>query len=306
MPWQTEKGVLTARHSILAQTMDRRFMQFGELLEAWSLVRREFAWVRVGVYSVLCLALVLLAPFGTGSEPWPWRLTYWFVMIGLLDLVLLPLASKAVLQTAWLQRAPYGLGLALLPWLLAIPMTILVIAFDVLFERVICSIPPSVAGPYYSDLANACLTPSGGHIIQLYGYVLAISVLAGGLIFLGTGGLTALGAQTKAAVRPGLRFFSRLPAHLGTDIRYFQTEDHYLRVVTAKGEAMILMSMRDAIAELEGVNGLQVHRSWWLALEHVAQIARDGRKTVAVMVDGIRVPVSDTHRTALKEMSETE
>jgi LytTr DNA-binding domain len=71
------------------------------------------------------------------------------------------------------------------------------------------------------------------------------------------------------AVRPdvgggGPPLLSRLPRALGSNILCLQMEDHYVRVHTPAGSELILMTLREAITELGGLEGLRVHRSWWV------------------------------------------
>ena len=50
------------------------------------------------------------------------------------------------------------------------------------------------------------------------------------------------------------RLHERLPAKLrGADIRAVEAQDHYLKVHTDRGEALILLRLADAIVELEGI-----------------------------------------------------
>lgn len=276
-------------------------MLFGELLGNWSRIRSRLGRIRALSYFGLAIALVLIAPFGTVEDPWPWRLAYWMLIIGLFDLLLIPLALAGVRRVSWIQDLPYTVGMVLMPLVLAVPMTALVIAIDQGFAGLICGQPSLLSGPSGAELARACDSFNQVSTLEMYGNVLAICVLAGGLLFLITGGFKAFDQQVTPAQLPGLRFLSRLPVHIGTEISYLQMQDHYLRVVTRRGEAMILMPMRDAIAELEGVEGLQVHRSWWVALGDVVQVGRDGRKTLAIMKDGTRIPVSETFKARLRE-----
>jgi hypothetical protein len=88
------------------------------------------------------------------------------------------------------------------------------------------------------------------------------------------------------------RLFARLPGRLGTEILCLQMEDHYVRVHTALGQEMILMRMRDAIAELDGLEGLQVHRSWWVARAAVQSWTRDGKTLTLVLRSGQEAPVA--------------
>jgi len=78
-------------------------------------------------------------------------------------------------------------------------------------------------------------------------------------------------------------------------------EDHYLRIHTALGSDLILLRLRDAIAELGPVHGRQVHRSWWVADGAVASVERSAGKSTLVLRNGLNVPVSKTFRDQVKE-----
>jgi hypothetical protein len=107
-------------------------------------------------------------------------------------------------------------------------------------------------------------------------------------------------AQVAAAAPP--KFLERLPVRLrGAEIWAVEAEDHYLRLHTSKGQDLILMRLADAVAELEGVEGAQVHRSWWVARDAIADARRgDGRATLKLK-DGAEVPVSRTYARLLRE-----
>ena len=56
----------------------------------------------------------------------------------------------------------------------------------------------------------------------------------------------------------------------------------------------VLMRLTDAIREIEGIEGLQTHRSHWVAEKHLCAIGKNGSKWHAVMSDDRHVPVSQT------------
>ena len=78
-------------------------------------------------------------------------------------------------------------------------------------------------------------------------------------------------------------------------------EDHYLRVHTSAGETMILMRLADAIRELAGIDGLQVHRSWWVARQGLADATRTDGKLLLKLKSGAEAPVSRTYIKAVKD-----
>lgn len=91
---------------------------------------------------------------------------------------------------------------------------------------------------------------------------------------------------------------SRLPPALGRTILALKAEDHYVRVFTDKGDTLVLCRINDAIAELEsgGVEGLRVHRSWWVALKAVRRVEAQGRGLQLTLCNHVQVPVSQTYK----------
>jgi DNA-binding LytR/AlgR family response regulator len=96
--------------------------------------------------------------------------------------------------------------------------------------------------------------------------------------------------------------FSKVPRRLGYDVLMVRSEDHYLRVHTSKGDALVLYRLSDAIEELDdlGYRGLRVHRSYWVRLEAVEGSETDGRKTSLRLRGGLAVPVSRTYREVVR------
>ena len=109
-------------------------------------------------------------------------------------------------------------------------------------------------------------------------------------------------AEAAAAAPAPPKFLERLPLKLrGAEVWAVEAEDHYLRLHTSKGQDLILMRLGDAVAELEGIEGAQVHRSWWVARDAIADAKRgDGRATLTLK-DGSEVPVSRTYARILRE-----
>lgn len=134
-----------------------------------------------------------------------------------------------------------------------------------------------------------------------------------GPVFVISAGMTALmllvnwpGRVTHApapgAPAPSVRFMERLPAKLkGAVIYAISAEDHYLRLHTSKGSDLILMRLGDAITELEGLEGMQTHRSWWVARDAVESTRREGDKAVLVLKGGAEAPVSRPNVKPLRE-----
>ena len=71
-----------------------------------------------------------------------------------------------------------------------------------------------------------------------------------------------------------------------------QMEDHYVRVHRPSGSKLELMPLRDAIARYGTRDGLQVHRSWWVATAAVDGAERDVRNWRLKLSNGLAVPVA--------------
>src|SRR6266852_6116905 len=107
-------------------------------------------------------------------------------------------------------------------------------------------------------------------------------------------------APPASAAPNGNPFLRRIPDRLGSDLLFIATEDHYLRVTTDRGSDLILFHLSDAVAELDPALGQQVHRSYW-AWRAVASVLRDGHRTVLVLTNGAKVPVSRPYARALRK-----
>ena len=98
-----------------------------------------------------------------------------------------------------------------------------------------------------------------------------------------------------------VRFLERLPLRLrGADLHAIEAEDHYLRLHTSRGQDLILMRLGDAVDELEGLEGAQVHRSWWVARAAIDGVRRGDGRAVLTLKDGVEVPVSRTYSRQLR------
>jgi DNA-binding LytR/AlgR family response regulator len=71
------------------------------------------------------------------------------------------------------------------------------------------------------------------------------------------------------------------------------SELHYIRVVTLKGEMLILHNLKDAISELPvDLIGIQTHRSFWVNLKYIEKIIKKKLQSVLILSNGKSVPVS--------------
>jgi len=111
---------------------------------------------------------------------------------------------------------------------------------------------------------------------SMKGFVLTmfyIWVIAAIITFIGV----LLNGQKKAreAAPKRAALYERLPPHLrSADIYALAAEDHYVRVITSKGDELVLMRLTDAVKETAPLKGLSPHRSWWVAEAGVEKITK--------------------------------
>lgn len=95
-------------------------------------------------------------------------------------------------------------------------------------------------------------------------------------------------------------FLDRLPAAWRDRLVALEMEDHYVRAHGPGASMLILQRMRDAEAELGALDGMRVHRSWWVARRAVEQVVRDGRNVRLRLEGGIEAPVARERIGALR------
>ena len=242
---------------------------------------------RLPVVLASVAVLAVIGPFGTFQDlTLPQRLAYWGGMIGFGFLAFELIVHMAIR----LSRERADAWRTMLAGVL-LAVTVVQTVVVALLER--------------ASRGNDFLSPLG--LMELYVYVTVITALvsvAPVLLELKDRGLltpapapVAVPVEAEAPPAPHEpAFLARIPAKLGRDLLALEMEDHYVRVHTAEGSDLILMRMRDAVTELAGLEGLQVHRSYWVAAAAVAGVERkpDGKMTL-LLSNGLRVPVSRSY-----------
>ena len=144
--------------------------------------------------------------------------------------------------------------------------------------------------------------PDGREWPVFVGTVAALTVLT-------TAGFQTLSHHLNAAKTPVTSaappappaLLDRLPLEKRGALVALSVEDHYVRIRTTKGEELILMRLSDAMRETGDVAGAQVHRSHWVAFDHVAQAERSGDRAILTLTDGTQIPVSRANLPKIKE-----
>ncbi|GMB80457.1 LytTR family DNA-binding domain-containing protein [Shinella zoogloeoides] len=83
-------------------------------------------------------------------------------------------------------------------------------------------------------------------------------------------------------------------------ILHMTVADHYTEVTTSRGRELILLRFSDAVEEVGGTPGLQVHRSHFVADVHVERLLRSDGKLAILLKDGSEIPVSRSRTEAVR------
>lgn len=71
-----------------------------------------------------------------------------------------------------------------------------------------------------------------------------------------------------------------------------EAQEHYVRLITALETRMVLYRFNDIVSELSANEGMQVHRSHWVAFEAMERLLREHGRMWLELTDGTKVPVS--------------
>ena len=244
-------------------------------------------------FLVAVALLVYLGPFGTwASLSVSDRLVFWMTSVGVNWLVGVVVANVTIRAFQARKWSPWT-GLALASLIAALPGT--------------GTVWMVVAA--YLDYRPSSLSSIAG----LYAQVLVLHLLVSSLVFhlierslrQREAGMESPPPDRTAdpvpRPAPEAALLARLPARSRAELFHLRMQDHYVEVHTAAGSEMLLLRFRDALREVEDIDGLQVHRSHWVARAAVVGVERQRGGRIALrLVNGARVPVSRSFAPAVK------
>lgn len=255
--------------------------------------------IDLAVMTAIGVFLAVIGPFGSIAAPLPERLVTWIGFAWLGYACYRPMQSVATWGERTLDLPRWGvLTAAVLVG--TVPMTAAVIAINTVpFGSVRWPGLEIAMGTYFSVLVI------GGAVTLLFNVVqgtprVAVSAPAPQLAAAPVPHPAPEVAPTPTPL-PSNPLLDQLPAELGSAIMALEMEDHYLRVHTLLGSALVLMRLRDGIALLGDLEGMQVHRSWWVARGAVEEVVRDGRNIRLKLPRGIEAPVARANVAILRE-----
>ncbi|MBD58574.1 MAG: LytTR family transcriptional regulator [Citromicrobium sp.] len=257
--------------------------------------RRQFAralLIDLSIMTVVGVILALIGPFGSADAPLAVRLGSWLLFAWVGYAVYSPIGWMVERLHQALHLPKLGLWVA--GCLIAtIPLTAIIWAIGFWPRPVPLPTGEQALEAYFNVLVIGASITIVFHLIER-------SKAAPAPAAVQQSATPSYTADTEAPP-PQALLLDRLPAHLGSDLIALEMEDHYVRAHTALGSELILMRMRDAVAELQGVEGAQVHRSWWVAREAVEDVKREGRNIRLVLPHGLEAPVARAKVAELKE-----
>lgn len=233
------------------------------------------------LWAVLSIMLALGGPFGTIDVPFTKRAIYWCVVVA--GSILVGKAVRVAIET-WLEPTHPLLEKVVVALLMSFALSPPIWFYSAAHFG-------ESAVPPLRDFFIFVVTVTFG--VQLIRWALDEHFLRFGSL---GGRAPALVTETEApALEPEAaapRLLERIETDLQGNILRISARDHYLDVFTDKGRAELLLRFSDALSEIDGVEGAQVHRSHWVAWEAVVGSERDGARLFLRLADGDRVPVS--------------
>lgn len=161
-------------------------------------------------------------------------------------------------------------------------------------SSLLASLPVSIVVILINGLAHGHLDAATGLMIWLYTTLTTLVVVLA---------VAALGDATRAAAPPAPApvatldprppaILERVPLPQRGALLALIVEDHYVDIVTDRGKTLVLMRLADAMREAAGIDGLQIHRSHWVARDAVVRTHRSDSKLTLELSNGMRLPVS--------------
>lgn len=236
------------------------------------------------IWGALTLVVSISGPFGTYRlMDLPQRALFWALIMAL-----------AILAGSILRAIAFGL-LGLRGFLPASPLIAVSLAAIIpgIVHLLACMPPFHIEAALPGCLEIAVFTALCSLSVGAYRHAMSRGLAASGFATLVQADEMA---ASDDAQMPRPRLLDRLTDAAGSTVLSISVRDHYVDVRTDTGTFSLLMRLSDAIAETEGLEGAQVHRSHWVAWAAVVAAHRSGQKVWLQLSDGSAVPVSKTYR----------
>ena len=196
------------------------------------------------VWALTSATATLMGPFGTfdGMSLVP-RAAFWFGILG--TSIVIGLALRAAVRSFLPRLSDWPETLLF--------ATLLMFVFTPILYAVVMTLSEGESGMSLAEMALVVF------IVPLF--VAALRHI-----------LAVPRPDLLRASMPEPRILQWLPEEWGRRILRISVRDHYVEIVTDRTREKLLMRFSDAIAEAEGIPGLQVHRSHWVAEDAVRAV----------------------------------
>ena len=87
------------------------------------------------------------------------------------------------------------------------------------------------------------------------------------------------------------------------DVIAVKAEQHYIKIVTATRNYLVLHRFSDALCELPSSDGLQIHRSWWVRRNAIQRVRQSSRKMSVILQTGEEIPVSGPYQVLVRQLA---
>lgn len=231
---------------------------------------------QAGAFALAVALFVTLGPFGTFEMPLPQRALYWSIAFAagwfFVSATILALRRLGILHID-APVAHYGLAI------------------------IAAALPTSVAALFLESV----MRPETGQfwLPGVFFYVTVVCLTVGSAVIAFV--RARFSEPVEAPVYAG--FFKRLPAHLGTNLISLSSQDHYVEVTTDLGRELLHMRLGDALEELSGYPGQQIHRSHWIAARAFLGTTRENNRLAVQLSDGRTLPVSRSFASDVRAMT---
>ncbi|MEL6688007.1 MAG: LytTR family DNA-binding domain-containing protein [Pseudomonadota bacterium] len=228
------------------------------------------------IFIAQAAVLAVMGVYDSNEMPILWRFVFWFVLMSVGGIAFS--LTEPLVRDRWFKDANLAVHIGIISLIVSVPITIGLMGLN---TRLAWDRPLSVWA------------------MQFVSVMIIAVIFIGGTIF----ARRLFAKETSASRVPGSAFLERLPVKLRSSTLWaINSEGHYLRVFTDRGETLILLRLSDALRELEGVSGLQTHRSWWVAEQGIEQIKTSSGKKTILLKSGQEVPVARSRLSSLKQV----
>ena len=240
------------------------------------------------------IALTTLDPSASRGLVPSWRLAFWLVHV-FAALALLVAVQQALNRVRWLDRRSPWFAVGLAGLIGAVAFTPVAWALDFVFP-----IPLDDDDQDGMGALSGLLGEFAGLFLPMFLVWLGLNTPRLLTIEARPGAAAAQDRPPAGSPTEPAELWSRVPPRLGGDLVALSSELHYLRVYTSEGDTLILHAFSRALDGVAGIEGMQIHRSHWVAFAHIDSIRRDGQRIFCRLDSGLELPVSRPYRAQLR------